>query len=191
MPSKRDQLIESAIELFNREGFHATGVDAIAEHSGVSKMTLYAHFRSKDELILAALRRRDEQERNRIIREVERRSADPRERILAIFDILGDWFQDGGFRGCMFINATAEYTGSESAIHRAAAEHKRLFFSYLRKLCEEAGASNPEDLAEQIFLVMEGAIVTALVRGSADSAQRARRSAEVLLAAELGNAETR
>ncbi len=185
MSLKRERLIQSAIELFNRDGFHATGGDAIAEHSGVSKMTLYAHFRSKDDLILAALRRRDEVERNKIIREAERRASDPGERILAIFDIFREWFGSEAFRGCMFINATAEFTKAENPIHAAAAEHKRLFFSYLKEQCAAAGADDPEDLADQIFLVLEGAIVTAVVRGNPDSAARARRSVEILMAAAL------
>ena len=84
--SKRDLLINTALELFSREGFHATGIDRILSESGVAKMTLYNHFKSKDELILAALRRRDETFRNWFMRTVEASAETPRGRLLASFD---------------------------------------------------------------------------------------------------------
>ena len=84
---RRDHLVDIALDLFSRDGFHATGIDKILAESGVAKMTLYKHFRSKDELILAALRRRDERFRNWFMRTVERRADTPRERLLAMFDV--------------------------------------------------------------------------------------------------------
>ena len=86
--SRRDHLVDTALEMFCRDGFHATGIDKILAHAGVAKMTLYNHFRSKDELILAALRRRDEKFRNWFMRAVERLGKTPRNRLLAIFDAL-------------------------------------------------------------------------------------------------------
>jgi AcrR family transcriptional regulator len=182
MPSaKRDQLVETALELFSREGFHATGIDRILAESGVAKMTLYNHFRSKDELILAALRLRDERFRNGFMQNVERRSSDPGERLLVAFDVLGDWLREQGFCGCMFINASAEFPGHDDRIHAAAAEHKRLMDDYLCQLATAAGYDEPETIAEQLGLLLEGAIVKAQVTGDCEAASQARRAAEVLL----------
>ena len=121
---RRDHLVDTALNLFSRYGFHATGIDRILSESGVAKMTLYKHFKSKDELILAALRRRDELHRNWFMREVERLAAAPRDRLAALFTALETWFQSDEFSGCCFINATAEYSDKDDPIHAAAAAGK-------------------------------------------------------------------
>ena len=107
---KREQLVDTALRLFYRDGFHATGIDKILAEAGVARMTLYKHFKSKDDLVLAALRRRDEQFRTWFERAVEQRGATPRARLVAIFDALDDWFAGrafpgGEFHGCAFVNA--------------------------------------------------------------------------------------
>lgn len=181
----RDRLVNTAVKLFSRHGYHAMGIDRIIAEAGVSKMTLYNHFRSKDELILAALRRWDEESRNWLMRETERRAKTPRERLLAIFDVLDEWFASNEFCGCMFINATAEFAQQDDPIHVTAVEHKRLFRAYIRKQAEAAGVSEPEELADRIVLLMEGAIVTAQVTGRSDTGAQARKAAEVLVAHEL------
>ncbi len=184
-PSRRDHLVETAQRLFAEGGYHATGIDKVLAEAGVAKMTLYKHFKSKDELILAALRRRDETFRNWFMREVERRAAAPRERLLVVFDVLDDWFQAPGFNGCMFINAVSEYGGPEHPIHAAACEHKRLLRAYLTELARAAGAEKGEDLARQLLLLVEGATVTAQIECTSDGARQARAAAEVLVAAAL------
>lgn len=180
--SARERLIEAAIDLFYRDGYHATGVDKVLAHAGVAKMTLYKHFRSKDELILAALRRRDSNFRNMAMREVERRTDDPAERLLILFDILRERFAQPGFNGCMFINAAAEYAKRGDPIHAAAAEHKRLFAAYTRRLAAAAGARDPDVLTERLMLLFEGAIATAHVSGPGRAAQQARDVAAILVA---------
>jgi len=180
--SKRDHLVDTALDLFCRHGFHATGIDKILAASGVAKMTMYKHFKSKDELILATLHRRDEKFRNDLMRDVERRSKTPRDRLLAIFDVLGDWFSGRGFTGCTFINASAEYGAPENPIHAAAAEHKRLIFGYVLGLATDAGAKDPGALAQGLMLLGEGAIVMAHVAGQKDASDQAKKTAEILLA---------
>src|SRR5918995_3803391 len=179
--SPRERLIDTAVELFYRHGYHATGIGRILEESGVAKMTLYKHFHSKDELILAALRRRDERFRNDVMRELAARTDDPAERLVLLFDILDDWFSQPDFSGCMFINAAAEYADPDEPIHAAAAEHKRLFANYLRSQAGAAGADDPNALAERLVLLMEGAIATAHVSGPGHAAARARGVAELLV----------
>ncbi len=183
--SRRDHLVDTALELFLRDGFHATGIDKILAESGVAKMTLYKHFKSKDELIHSTLRRRDERFRNWFMRAVESRAKAPRQRLLAIFDALDEWFAGRDFSGCMFINASAEFARPDDPIHVAAAEHQRLVLAYVRELATAAGAKDAEALAQGIMLLMEGAIVMAHVAGQADAAKQARRAAKTLVAEAL------
>ncbi len=179
--SKRDHLIETALDLFCRDGFHATGIDKILAESGCAKMTLYNHFKSKDELILAALRRRDEMFRNGFMRAVERLGKTPRERLLAIFDALDEWFSRKDFSGCVFINASAEFARPDDPIHMAAREHLGLILNYVRELTQSAGAKEPDALAGGIMLLMEGAIVMSYVAGDGNAAARAKTAAEALI----------
>lgn len=179
--SKREKLIDTALELFCRDGFHATGIDKILAEAGVSKMTLYKYFKSKDELIIAALRRKDEEYRNWLMKEVERNAKTPYERILAVFDALDTWFNQETFMGCVFDNAAAEYGDRNNPVHLVSAEHKRLMFIYLTGLIRDAGYEGPEELAEQLLLIIEGAIVFAHVMGEINVANKAKQAAIRLL----------
>ncbi len=177
------------MRVFYRNGFHCTGLDMILKESGISRMTLYNHFKSKDELIVAALRRRDEIFRNGLMKFVESASRDPVERIFAVFDFHEQWFNDDEFKGCMFINASAEFCDGDSPARRVSADHKIECVRYLKKLCAEAGVDDPDEAAERINLLLEGAIVTAYIIGKTggtesipgDAAQRARSMAGSIL----------
>jgi AcrR family transcriptional regulator len=180
--SKRDHLIDAALELFCRHGFHATGIDQILAEAGVAKMTLYKHFKSKDELILAALRRRDEKDRNWFMRAVERRAKSPKQRLLAVFDAIDDWLTEKDFTGCVYIGAAHEFADPKNPIHAAAAEHKLLVLDYVRGLAKAAGAADPDDLAYKLILLVEGATVMAQVCGHKTASRQAKDSARKLLA---------
>lgn len=164
-PSKRNELIDAAMHVFYREGFHASGIDRVLQEGGLSRMTLYNHFKSKDELMLAALRRRDEIFRQQMMKFVESATNDPEERILAVFDFLGQWFSAKDFCGCMFINASAEHTDPKSGARRIAAEHLRDVGSYIERLCRDAGIEDAAALAGELGLLVCGAIVSAKVVG--------------------------
>jgi AcrR family transcriptional regulator len=179
--SKREQIVSEALKLFYRDGFNATGIERIITEAGVSKKTLYNHFKSKDELILATLRLRDEVFRNNIMRETERLGSTARERLLCIFDAHGDWFREKDFSGCMFINVSAEFASHKDPRHMMSAEHKRLVREYIRDLAQEAGARDPEALSKQLNLLLEGAIVDAYVSGNQDAAKLAKSMAAVFL----------
>ncbi len=183
--SRRDHLVRTALELFQRHGYHATGIEKILSTAGVSKPTLYRHFESKDELILAALAQWDEESRAWLMQEMESRGGTPRERVLALFDALADWFDTVGFQGCMFINATVEFADQDNPIHRMAARHKTTFAAHVRDLVAASGARHPGEVTEQLMLLMEGAIVTAHTHGRSDAARRARAMAELILARAL------
>ena len=178
--TKRDELVRKALEIFYREGFHATGMDRLVAETGISKTTMFKHFRSKEELILAVLRLRDEDFRNWLFRRMARAGA-PRDQLLAMFDALAEWFASPGFRSCMFIKAASEYPDPGHPIHAQAAEHKRLLFLQLRAIAQDAGAPNPDALARRLLLLKEGAIVTAHLGHEKDPSGDAKAAAETLL----------
>lgn len=179
--SKREVIVTHALKLFYRDGFNATGVERIIKEAGVSKKTLYNHFRSKDELVLATLRKRDELFRNNIIRETERLGSSPRARLLTLFDAHHQWFQEKEFAGCMFINASAEFSSQDDPRHIICAEHKRLVCDYIRGQAELAGLKDPESLAKKLNLLLDGAIVDAHVSGNKDSACMAKEMAAIFV----------
>lgn len=180
-PSKRDELVRKALEVFYREGFHATGMDLLAAETGISKTTMFNHFPSKEELILAVLRLRDQDFRTWMFRRMEQ-AGPARAQLLAMFDALSEWFATPQFRSCMFIKAASEYPDPAHPIHAQAAEHKRLLFLRLNEIAAEAGAEDPAALARALLLLKEGAIVTAHLGHEADPAADAKAAAEVLLA---------
>lgn len=185
--ARRAQLIETALRLFYRHGFHATGIDKVLAEAGTAKMTLYKHFGSKDALILACLAERDRLFRAWFESEIDRRAKTPRDRMLAVFDILEAWFKSRDFHGCLFINAAAEHAPSDDPIHLAASEHKQQVRGILERVAVDAGAKDPKQLASQIHLLMEGATVMAQVAGDAAAAQRARQAASALIDAALAH----
>lgn len=179
--SKREQIISAALKLFYHDGFNATGIDRIITEAGVSKKTLYNHFKSKDELILVVLRKRDETFRNKIMRETERLASTAAERLLSIFDAHHNWFNEKDFSGCMFINASAEFSSQQDPKHILCAEHKTLIKNYICSIAKEANIIEPEILTEKINLLLEGAIVEAHVSGNKDSVLLAKDIARELV----------
>ena len=120
------------MELFAKNGIHATGIDTIVEYSGVTKKTLYAHFCSKEELVLAVLRHYDGLARNDFMRRVESSGKTPRARLLAIFDVAHRWFQQNNFYGCLFINTIGEYSDKGTPIRQICKEYKKISGSLLK-----------------------------------------------------------
>ncbi len=179
--SKREHLIETALRLFYEGGFHAVGIDAIIAASGVAKTTLYKYFPSKEDLIIAVLRRRDEWGRQMFVQGINKVGTDARSKLLAAFDVFEQWFASDAFCGCMFVNAAAEFPQISDAAHVIAAEHKRLFTKIIRDLCQEAGARAADDMAEELMLLLDGATVSAQVRRDPVAAQIARRTANLII----------
>jgi AcrR family transcriptional regulator len=187
--ARRDHLVKTALALFYKNGFHATGIDTILAESGVAKMTLYKYFRGKDELILAALELRHERWSVWFHGEIERRSRSPRRRLTLVFDVLGEWFRSEDFRGCFFLNAASEYSGLEPCIQEVVGGHKRWVRGLLERLASEAQARDPGRLARQLAILVEGAIAVALVEREADSAASAKDVAGVLIRAAIPKAD--
>jgi AcrR family transcriptional regulator len=188
----RQRLLTAAYELFARQGVQAVGIDAIIERSGVARQTMYRHFGSKQDLVLAFLARREELwTYGWLAAEVRRRTDDPRERLLTIFDVFDEWFRTPGFEGCSFINVMLEHPDERHPLHRAAAEYLAHIREFLTALAVDAGIADPESFAHQWHILMKGSIVAA-GEGDRDAAQRARRLGALVLkdaqAAQAGRA---
>ncbi|GGH42158.1 transcriptional regulator, TetR family [Cribrihabitans marinus] len=179
--NKRDELIRNALKIFYRNGFNATGMDLVAKETGVSKTSIYKHFRTKDELILAVLRLRDEEFRNWLFRRMEELGETPAAQLLAMFDALEEWFLADGFQGCMFIKASAEFQNKDDAINRQSYAHKELLADHLARLAEAAGYEDPQELARQLLILKEGAIVLAAMSHAPAPASEAKAIALRLL----------
>jgi AcrR family transcriptional regulator len=180
-PTKRDELVAKALRTFYANGFHATGMDRLVEETGISKTSMYKHFRSKEELIVAALRLRDAQFRAWLFHRMEELGKSPREQLLALFDAVGEWCSEPGFRGCMFVKAVAEFQEADGPIRAQAAAHKDLLFEHTRRLAAAAGAADPAQLARQLLILKEGAVVIAQVQGHRQAAAEAKAAAAALL----------
>ena len=179
----RKKILDVASELFYQEGLRAVGVDTIVEKADVAKMTLYKYFKSKDELIEAYLRRSDEDWRHWFWSTVEARASKPKERLLAIFDVMQGWFEASDFRGCPFINASMEIADCQHLGRKVSLEHSQHMLSDVLKITRGAKVSDPETLAQQILLLMNGAIVSAVMTGNANAAQEAKQALVILLKA--------
>ena len=179
--SKREQLIQAAMALFNERGFHAVGVNGIAEKAGVTKRTLYHHFKTKEELILAVLRYYDERFRNDFMRAVEGRTDDPLERLMVIFDVIEEWFSEKNFSGCLFVGAMGEFPEEGLPIRQVCRESKTSTQRYIKNLAEKARLKDADQLSKQIILLVEGAITMAQVNDSPLSAHQAKQIAQMLI----------
>jgi AcrR family transcriptional regulator len=189
----RERLVNAAYDLFSHNGIQAVGVDAIIERSGVARQTMYRHFASKQDLVLAFLERREELWTRRWLEaEVVRRTSDPQERLLAIFDVFDGWFRQRDFEGCSFINVMLEHPDATHPVHRAAAAYLAGIRHFIEGLARQAGISDAEGFARQWHILMKGSIVAA-GEGDQDAAVRARAIAVGLLeqAAGAGGAAAR
>lgn len=178
---KRDHLMATAWRLFYRDGLRVVGIDTILAEAGVAKMTLYNHFASKEELIIAILEKRDLEFRASLMAHIESAGADPTRRLLAVFDWLEAWFASEGFKGCVFIRAVSEYPDPDHPIHQTAWRHKIAVKAALADLCTAADARDPAALAETLSLLIDGAIVTAHATQSTAPARSVRATAAALL----------
>jgi AcrR family transcriptional regulator len=180
--SARDRLLAAADELFYEEGVHTVGIDRVIERAGVAKATLYSAFGSKDELIRAYLARRHAARRERLTRALATRYSTPQERLLGVFDVLEETLAEPGFRGCAFVNASAE-SRPGSVAEEASDEYRAWVRSLFVDLAEAAGAVDPQLLARQLVLLYDGATVTARMDRDRGAAATARAIAAQLLAA--------
>ena len=180
----RERIDQTAYELFSRRGVRAVGVDEIVARSGVAKMTLYRHYPSKDHLVLAFLRRREELwTRGWLQVEVERRGGPAGARLLAIFDVFDKWFRRPDFEGCAFINVLLEIDDQTHPVRRATVAHLATIRAFLGRLAGEAGITDADAFARQWHILMKGSIVAA-GEGDTRAALRAQDLGRLLLVRE-------
>jgi AcrR family transcriptional regulator len=182
-------LIQTAWTLFYRDGYHATGIDRILAESQVAKMTLYHHFRSKEDLILAVLEQRSREMFDSLRQFLNAKRRSPGRRLEAVFDWLVAWIGSKEFRGCTFLKAMAEYQNLDDPIHQAALAYKVALTAEIRRLVIAAGLKKPRNLPEQLSLLLEGAIVQSHAVGNATPAIRAREVARLLMAIGMGSGQ--
>ena len=161
----KDKLFETAARLFHQYGYRAIGVDTIAAESGIGKMTLYRHFPSKDDLIIAFLQRSDEDFWH-YFEESTKNAPNAREKLLAFFKALQRYVTTAACYGCPFINVASEYPEPDYAGHQVAIEHKQSVRARFHHLATEAGARQPKVLADGLMMLMDGAYIAARMYGA-------------------------
>jgi AcrR family transcriptional regulator len=183
--SARERILDAAYDLFSRRGIRGVGIDAVIAESGVSRMTLYRHFRTKEELVLAYLEQREVQwTREWLQADVCRRTEDPAERLLAIFDVFDGWFRTSTFEGCAFINVMLETADDRDTIHDACNVYLANIRGFLQELARGAGIADPEAFSRKWHILMKGSIVAA-GEGDEGAAKRAQDMGRLVLADEL------
>jgi len=176
----RERLVDAAYELFAQRGIRDVGVDEIVTRSGVARATLYRHFKSKDELALAFLERREQRWTfGAVEAEARRRGATPEERLLAIFDVFHEWFQRDDFEACSFVNVLFEMRPAH-LLGQASIGHLQNIRHMVEKLAAEAGLSKPVEFARSWHILMKGSIVSA-TEGDLLAARRAKKMARALI----------
>ncbi|WP_073522488.1 TetR/AcrR family transcriptional regulator [Pseudomonas fluorescens] len=176
----RDIILDVTEKLIYRHGIAATGMDLLVKTAGVSRKSIYRYFANKDELVVAALQRRDERWMQWLRSEVERRD-NSGERLLELFSALKRWFGSADFRGCAFINTSGETGDAQDPVRLLAKAHKGKLFEYALELCQAHGTPAPEQQAAQLLILIDGAITVALVMGDSTAADNAQCMARTLL----------
>jgi AcrR family transcriptional regulator len=177
----RERILATAYELFSRHGIRDVGIDQIVSRSGVARATVYRHFRSKDDLALAFLDRREQYWTFAAIgAEARRRGSTPEDRLLAIFEVFDDWFHCDDFEACSFINVLLEM-GPDHRLGEASIRYLKNIRLMIEGLAADAGLDDPLGFAKSWHILMKGSIISA-AEGDADAARRAAAMARALIA---------
>jgi AcrR family transcriptional regulator len=179
--SARGRLLSAATHLFCKNGINATGIDAIIAEAGTAKTTLYKLFGSKTNLVHAVLESEGKQWREWFIGSLESGGGDAQTKLSRIFPALKRWFAEERFYGCPFINAVGEHDKDQKQFRAIAMRHKKVVLSHIERLAQEMGAAEPQVLAHQLALLIDGAIVAAMVSGNPEVADTAALAASSLL----------
>ncbi|MFG1807876.1 TetR/AcrR family transcriptional regulator [Streptomyces sp. NPDC049040] len=179
-PPPRERILATASALFSAHGLRGVGVDRIIAESAVAKSTMYAHFPSKDDLAAAYLRRTDTSWRTKLRAAAEAAGEDPADQLVGLFDAVATAFTQHGFHGCPFINAAAE-SEAGSAPHAVTVAHKQAVRAWVRDLATAAGASDPERLALQLTLLVDGTLAAGKLEQDPAMPAGARAAAEALV----------
>jgi AcrR family transcriptional regulator len=183
--SARERILETADDLFYREGIHAVGIDTIIEKSGVAKMSLYRNFASKDDLVAAYLEARGQRYWQWWDGVMARNASQPRRQLPDLFEAIAVRTRRPEFRGCPFLKAAAEFPEEGSRARVVALANKKELRKRLLKLCRTIGAHQPEVLSNQLHMLIEGAYSTAGILGRRDAVKATAKAAEALIDAAI------
>jgi len=176
----REKILATAEQLIYQNGIQATGMDLLVKTSGVARKSIYRYFATKDDVAAAALNARDVRWMGWFRTESDKADT-PQARILNMFDVLKGWFESDGFRGCAFINTAGEIGDPQDPIRQIAMLHKQKLLDYTLGLCEQLGIADPQVLAKQLLILIDGAITVARVMGDYSTAESARAVAQSML----------
>ena len=179
--SARERILETADELFYREGIHAVGIDTIIEKSGVAKMSLYRSFASKDDLVSAYLQSRSQRYWQWWDGIMARNTNEPRRQLRDLFEAIAVRARRPEFRGCPLLKAAAEFPEEGCRARVVALAHKQELRKRLLKLCRTIGAHQPDVLSNQLLMLIEGAYSTAGILGKRDAVKATAKAAEALI----------
>ncbi len=179
--SARQRILDVASDLFYREGIRSIGVDTIVERSGVGKATLYRHFSTKDDLIIAYLDREESLYWEQFEETIAQHEGSPKEQLLALVDAMIERWARPRYRGCCFLNALAEFAEQEHPVHQRAIEHKYAVRARLYQLSQQVGARHPDILADQLFLLINGGLASVPIFGSTGPVAQLKEIATALI----------
>ncbi|KUN79019.1 TetR family transcriptional regulator [Streptomyces bungoensis] len=177
-----ERILGAAAELFYANGLRGVGIDQVIAASGVAKSTLYVHFRTKEELVAAYLRRTDDSWTAQLQDAAARTGDDPREQLVGLFDALTDAFDRHGFFGCPFVSAAVE-ADLDSEARAVTVQHTRRRHAWLTELSERAGATAPDALARHIGLLIDGALTSGRLLQDRAVVEEAKSAARLLVTA--------
>ncbi|MCQ2998403.1 TetR/AcrR family transcriptional regulator [Pseudomonas syringae] len=176
----QDKILQTAEQLIYTNGIHAMGMDLLVRTSGVARKSIYRYYATKEDVAVNALSARDVRWMHWFRTETDKATS-PEARILEMFAVLKGWFESEGFRGCAFINTAGEIGDAEDPIRQLAKAHKQKLFDYALELCQQLNIEQPDVLAKQLLILIDGAITLALVMGDHNAADSARDMAQLLL----------
>lgn len=179
--STKEKLLLAARRLFCRAGIHATGISRILEEAGVARGSLYTHYGSKENLLKVVFDTEANMWFHWFDQDLPGLNCPVKERILALFDLLEEWFEKEDFFGCVFINAVAEHEKDSAWVKDVAGAYRDQIIERLRALVMESGARDPDIVTQKLGLIIEGAIITAMVTQNSQAAHIARLAAEDVL----------
>jgi len=181
------RILATASELFYQKGIQHVGINEVIAASDVAKRTFYKHFPSKDKLILEVMLYREKQWLQWFESSVEQRGKTAKEKLLATFDVLGEWYAQPDFRGCPFINAVLELANANHPAHHVSVTLREAIRTHIMKLATEAGVGDPEAFSQQYLLLIGGASLMATIEGTPTGATHARQALSVLIDGKLAN----
>jgi AcrR family transcriptional regulator len=184
-PGVGERILNTASDLFYREGVRAVGIQRVIDEAGIAKASLYAHYASKDELVAACIDKRARAGRTRIETHLSDPSLDARGKLLRLFDLQLEWISSADFRGCPFLNASSEIADTSHPARAVTAEHRQWLHALVTRLTKEAGVDPPDAVAAVLGVLYDGAAASAQIDGNATAARHARWAAAQIIDSQI------